>query len=154
MSKIVVAGRIGSVDELKTVATKDGNNSVLTFSVADSDVQKDSGEDPWYRVSIWGKRAEGLAPYIKKGVPVQIIGNLFIRDYTKKDGTAGYSKEIRGSRGSSIELTLMGSRTEGDAPASAPASAPAPAATPAPAADVDDGFMNIPDGVDEELPFN
>ena len=142
MSKITLAGRVGTKDELRTVSTANGERKCLSFSVADMKAPKDA--DPWYRVTIWDAFAEKMSPYINKGVSVMIEGNLNVRTFTKKDGTTGISKEVQ-----RVEITLMGSRSE-SAVTSAPSATPAPAPAPA----EDDGFMNIPDGIDEELPFN
>ena len=53
-----------------------------------------------------------------------------------------------------VKQVLEEMKQGGAATASKPAAAPAPAAKPAPSAAVGDGFMNIPDGIDEELPFD
>ena len=145
MAKITLAGRVGNVEDLKLVNTANGERKVLSFSAADMKARE--GEDPWYRVSIWDTFAEKMAPYIKKGVTLLVEGSLNVRTYEGKNGTS-VSKEINRP-----EITLMSSRTENSASETKPAPATSTQAS-VPADNVDDGFMNIPDGVDEELPFN
>jgi single-strand DNA-binding protein len=52
------------------------------------------------------------------------------------------------------EQEFAESKAVSDANAGSYRQAPSPAPAPAPVSDAGDGFMNIPDGIDEELPFN
>jgi single-strand DNA-binding protein len=90
MNHIAVAGRIGKDPEQRTL--NDGT-AVLSFSVAD-----DQGKDKpaiWWRASLFGKRAESLAPYLTKGSQVTIVGNVTEREYVDKDGQQRKSMEVR-----------------------------------------------------------
>ena len=82
---------------------------------------------------------------------VAISGNIQTGSYTNKDGVKIYTTEVYVE-----EQEFAESRSEhssGSAPAQSQ-NAPTQTATPAqPAVDAN-GFMNIPDGIDEELPFN
>ena len=81
MQKIVVTGGLGRDAELKQ--TKSGED-VLTFPIGASQGYGDSKTTNWYRCSIWGKRAQTLAPYIMKGTRVFICGELSIGEYEGK----------------------------------------------------------------------
>ena len=67
----------------------------------------------WWRVSLWGKRGEALAPYLLKGVSVTVSGEFSLGDYEGKP-----QLNIRAS-----EIALQGARQGGsEARAAAPQS--------------------------------
>ena len=75
----------------------------------------------WLSASLWGARAEKLAPMLKKGGKINVVGELSQREYTAKDGSKANSLELRIS-----EIEFAGPRAEAtEAPAQ-----PAPAAAP------------------------
>ena len=82
---------------------------------------------------------------------VSISGRIQTGSYTNKDGQKGYTTDVVVE-----EQEFAESKATSDANAGSFSHAggfqQAPA--PTPAADAGDGFMNIPDGIDEELPFN
>ena len=85
--------------------------------------------------------------YYRQGLKVVVSGRIQTGSYTNRDGVKVYTTEVVVD-----EQEFAESKAASDANAGHFQSAPAPA--PAPAADAGDGFMNIPDGIDEELPFN
>jgi single-strand DNA-binding protein len=127
MNNITVAGTLGRDAEIKHMANGD---AIASFSVADS-----QGRDKptiWWNCSLFGKRAESLAPYLLKGGSVTVSGNVSEREWTDKDGQKRKSMDIRVG-----DVALQGGK-----PAAAPA-APRPAAKQAPA-DFDDSGDSIP----------
>jgi single-strand DNA-binding protein len=81
MQIINISGRAGSDAQIRD--TKNGD-SILNVNVA---VDQRNGAEKttnWYRCSIWGKRAQTLAPYIMKGTRVFICGELSISEYEGK----------------------------------------------------------------------
>ena len=78
---------------------------------------------------------------------IVVSGRIQTGSYTNRDGQKVYSTEVVVE-----EQEFAESKGASDANASAGYRAPAP--SPAPSMDAGDGFMNIPDGIDEELPFN
>lgn len=87
------AGNIG-----KDAVTREvGDSNVVSFSIA---VQKFKKDDPplWVRCSFWGERAMKVAPYLNKGTPVYVTGEVDIRPYE-----GGASLELRVS-----DLQLLG----------------------------------------------
>lgn len=136
MNVISVAGQLGKDAEIRYLPNGD---PVAQFSVADS-----QGKDKatiWWRCSLFGKRAESLAPYLTKGQAVTVSGSVTEREYTDKDGTQKKAQEIRVS-----DVALQGGKRDA-APAPAPRQAPAPkAAAPAKAAS---GFEDM----DDDIPF-
>ena len=103
----------------------------------------------------FGKQGEFVEKYLKKGTKMLITGRIQTGSYTNKDGVKVYTTEVvvedqefaesknNASNGGNFDY----SANSAPAPASAPSNDPTPAAA-------GDGFMNIPDGIEEELPFN
>ena len=135
MNVISIAGQLGKDAEVRYLTNGD---PVASFSVADS-----QGKDKptiWWRCSLFGKRAESLAPYLLKGQAVTVSGNVTEREY-QKDGETKRATEIRVQ-----DVALQGGKREhSDAPRSAPAPAkPAPKAS---------GGVTGFEDMDDDIPF-
>jgi single-strand DNA-binding protein len=77
----------------------------LNFSVADS-----QGKDKptiWWNCQLFGKRAESLDPYLKKGQAVSVVGVISEREWTDKEGQARKTLNVRVS-----EVALQGRREQ------------------------------------------
>lgn len=76
-----------------------GGDSVATLSLVWNYGRKqDDGRYPsqWINAALWGKRADALAPYLKKGSQhCFVLDDVHIRSYEKRDGGAGVSLEAR-----------------------------------------------------------
>jgi single-strand DNA-binding protein len=97
---ITVAGKIGA-DAI--IRQTQGGDSVCSFSVA---VDQRDGRDKstnWWRVSLWGKRGDALAPYLLKGASVTVTGSFSVSEYEGKT-----QLNIRAS-----EIALQGGRSDG-----------------------------------------
>lgn len=100
MQNITIAGRVGADAKL---AKTQGGDSVANFNVA---VDYRDGREKatnWWRVSIWGKRADALAPYLLKGASVTVIGEFALGEYEGKPQLNVRANEIalQGSRNAS-----------------------------------------------------
>ena len=98
MQVITIAGRLARDAELRHTQ---GGDSVCSFSVA---VDQRDGKDRstnWFRVSIWGKRVESLAPYLLKGAAVTVSGSFSVSEYEGKTQLNVRANEIalQGGRG-------------------------------------------------------
>lgn len=131
MNSITVAGILGKDAEIRHMNNGD---PVASFSVADS-MGRDKGTI-WWRCSLFGKRAESLAPYLLKGAHVTISGTVSERSYTDKNGQERTAQEVRVQ-----DVALQGGKREGAAPAPA-------ARKPTPAGN---GFDDLDDG--DGIPF-
>lgn len=130
MNNITIAGQLGKDAEVRYLANGD---AVSNFSVADS-----QGKDKltiWWRCSLFGKRAESLAPYLMKGQAVTVSGTVTEREY-QKDGATLKAMEIRVN-----DVALQGGKRD-----AAQAPAPQRQAAPQPARG---GF----DDLDDSIPF-
>lgn len=79
MQNISVVGNVAN-PEKKTVNGK----SVLNFSVAVNTKHKGEEKVTWYRVAVWEKQADSLAPYIHKGDKIAVSGELDVRVFDGK----------------------------------------------------------------------
>jgi single-strand DNA-binding protein len=133
MNSISIAGNIARDAEVRYLPNGD---AVAGFSVADN-MGKDKGAIFW-SCSLFGKRAESLAPYLTKGQAVTVTGTVSEREWTDKDGQKRKSMDVRVN-----DVALQGGKREGEAPRSKPAakSQAAPAGG--------DGFDDLAD----DIPF-
>ena len=90
----------------------------------------------------FGRQAEFLEKYVRQGTKIAVTGRIQTGSYTNRDGQKVYTTDVVLDDIEFAESKNAGNHDEYNAP-----TRPAPA-------DYNDGFMNIPDGIDEELPFN
>ena len=93
---------------------------------------------------VFGKSAEFTEKYFRQGMRITISGRIQTGSYTNKEGVKVYTTEVVVEEQEFAESKSANESNGGFQ------SAPAPAASAGPS----DGFMNIPDGIDEELPFS
>ena len=125
MQTITIAGRCGS--DAKLARTQSGD-AVANVTVAVDVRQGREKVTCWWRVSIWGKRAEALAPYLLKGASVTVIGEFSLGDFDGKP-----QLNVRAS-----EIALQGGRGEQRTPDGSQGSPPQQAAR---------------DDMDDSIPF-
>lgn len=113
MNNITIAGSLGRDAEVRYLP--DGT-AVTAFSVADS--QGKEKPTIWWRCSLFGKRAESLAPYLVKGQAVTVSGSVTEREY-QKDGATIKTMEIRVA-----DVALQGGKRDAQ-PTAARAATPA-----------------------------
>ncbi len=92
----------------------------------------------------FGKTAEFIEKYFTQGMKMGAVGRIQTGSYTNKDGQKVYTTDVVVE-----EVEFVESKAISDANRSANSNN-----NSQPSSDVGDGFMNIPDGIDEELPFN
>ena len=94
----------------------------------------------------FGRNGEFAEKYLRKGTKIAATGRIQTGSYTNKDGMKVYTTEVIVEEQEFAESRAESEANRGMYQQSAP--------SPAPSAPAGDGFMNIPDGIDEELPFN
>ena len=99
----------------------------------------------------FGKNGEFAEKYLHKGIKIAVCGRIQTGSYTNKEGQKVYTTDVVVEDQEFAESKAVSDANAGSFRAAAPSPAPAPAT---PVSDAGDGFMNIPDGIDEELPFN
>lgn len=96
-NSVKLIGHIGADPEVKRL---DGGKIVANFSLATSDNYKNArGEKvtntQWHRIVAWGKTAEIVEKYAKKGTEIAVHGKLEYRNYEDKEGVIRYITEIK-----------------------------------------------------------
>ena len=126
------------------------------FSRGNSDNDGPTADFP--QCVVFGKGAEFAEKYLHKGTKVAVTGRIQTGSYTNKDGVKVYTTEVvieeqefAESKSSSDGSRTSSENTGTDGRESGSTSDRQQA--PAKSDDPMDGFMNIPDGIDEELPF-
>jgi single-strand DNA-binding protein len=97
VNKVILVGNLGADPEVRYLPSGD---AVANIRLATTDRYKDkqSGEfkemTEWHRISFFGRLAEIVSEYLKKGSSVYIEGRIRTRKYQAQDGTERYSTEI------------------------------------------------------------
>lgn len=149
MNKVVLVGRLTRDPEIR-YSQGENSTAVGRYTLAvDRRFKRDNEQTAdFIPCVVFGRTAEFAERYFRQGMRVSISGRIQTGSYTNRDGVKVYTTEVVVE-----EQEFAESRAEGEANRSTfRQSAPAPVQMPS--ADVGDGFMNIPDGIDEELPFN
>lgn len=145
MNKVILMGRLTRDPEVRYASGE--NLAIARYTLAvDRRFHKD-GEATADFIScvVFGRAAEFAEKYFRQGLKITISGRIQTGNYTKREGQKVYTTEIV------VEEQEFAESKSGDNGA---AYYP-PKQTPPPApADGADGFMNIPDGIEEELPFS
>ncbi|WP_342120285.1 single-stranded DNA-binding protein [Pseudoduganella sp. OTU4001] len=164
VNKVIIVGNLGRDPEIRYMPSGD---AIANIAVATSYRSKDrnTGEQKelteWHRISFFGRLAEIVGQYLKKGSSVYVEGRLQTRKYTDKDGIEKYATDIiaenmqmLGGRGDSAGMgggmgggDDMGYDAPPARPAPRPQAAPAPAPRPAPRP-----APNFSD-MDDDIPF-
>ena len=146
MNKVILMGRLTRDPEVRYSA---GDNSlaIARYTLAVDRRFKRDGEATADFISCvaFGRAAEFAEKYFRQGIKIAISGRIQTGSYTNRDGVKVYTTEVVVE-----EQEFAESKNASSANTQSYQAAPAPA----PSADAGDGFMNIPDGIDEELPFN
>jgi single-strand DNA-binding protein len=112
VNKVILIGNVGKDPETLYSA---GGTAIASVSVATSESWKDkqTGEKQerteWHRVKFFGKLAEIVDEYVKKGSQVYIGGSLRTDKYTDKQGVERYSTDIIAS-----EMQMLGWRRDAE----------------------------------------
>ena len=84
MNVIILHGRLGRDPELRQSKT---GTDIVTFSVATNDGWGENKRTNWHRCKAFGKRAETIERYLKKGDSVMVRGSVDYREWTDDQGT-------------------------------------------------------------------
>lgn len=147
MNKTILMGRLTRDPEVR-YSQNDSSMAIAKFSLAVDRRYKKQGDEvtaDFFNCTAFGKQAEFVEKYLKKGTKVVVIGRIQNDNYTNKEGQKVYSvqiivEEIEFAE-SKAAATGQGEQEDNNMP-------------PAMGEPGADGFMNIPDGIGNELPFN
>ena len=156
MNKVVLVGRLTRDPEVR-YSQGDSATAVARYTLAvDRRFKRDNEPTADFIPCVAFDRAGEFAEkYFHQGMKVVVTGRIQTGSYVNKDGQKVYTTDVvvEDQEFAESKASSMANGSNGGYSDYQP-SAPAPAAKPAPSAAVGDGFMNIPDGIDEELPFD
>jgi single-strand DNA-binding protein len=150
MNKVILMGRLTRDPEVR-YSQGDQATAVARYTLAvDRRFRRDGEQQTadFIPCVAFGRAGEFAEKYFRKGMKVLVTGRIQTGSYTNKDGQKVYTTEViieeqefAESKGASDSNSgFSGGFSGGD--------------RPSPSSAAGDGFMNIPDGIDEELPFN
>ncbi len=138
MNKVILIGRLTRDVEMRY--TQNSSTAIANYTLAVNRPYKQNGEQEadFLRCTAFGKMAELAEKYLAKGMRVAVEGRIQTGSYTNRDGQKVYTTDIMVERQEFLEK--RGSDSQSDAGTAGDYQA--------------DGYINIPDGIDEDLPFN
>lgn len=151
MNKVVLMGRLTRDPEVR-YSTGENATAVGNYTLAvDRRFKRDNEPSAdFIRCVCFGKAAEFAEKYLRQGTKICITGRIQTGSYTNREGQKVYTTDVVIEEQEFAENKAASSGSGAGASQQAPQPAPQSAYGP-----VDDnGFMHIPDGIDEELPFN
>lgn len=97
LNKVFIMGRLGQDPELRYTQTQKAfcNLNVATSEFYVDQTGQRQEKTDWHRVNVWGKQAENVARYLKKGRSVLVEGSLHTRQWEDAQGQKRYSTEVR-----------------------------------------------------------
>ena len=139
MNKVILMGRLTRDPEVR-YSQGEGQMAIARFTLAVDRRFKKQGDAvtaDFFNCTAFGKQAEFVEKYLKQGTKMVVIGRIQNDNYTNKDGQKVYSVQIIVE-----EMEFAESKASAGQREQEDNNMPG------------DGFMNIPDGIDNQLPFN
>ncbi len=146
MNKVILMGRLTRDPEVR-YSQGENASAVARYTLAVDRRFRRDGEATadFINCVAFGRAAEFAERYLRQGTKIAVTGRIQTGSYTNKDGVKVYTTDVIVE-----EQEFAESKNASSAPSESFQASPAPS----PSANIGDGFMNIPDGIDEELPFN
>lgn len=163
VNKVILVGHLGKDPEIRYLPS---GEAVAGVTLATSEVWKDKQgqkqeRTEWHNISFFGRSAEVVGQYLKKGSQIYVEGSIRTEKWTDKEGKDRYTTKIVANT-----MQMLGSKSGGSAhqgnqsqddgqqfeqrPAPAPrAAAPAAQSRPAPTPAAKNNF----DDFDDDIPF-
>lgn len=147
MNKVILMGRLTRDAEVR-YSQGESSSAIARFTLAVDRRFRRNNEDQtadFVSCVAFSKTAEFLERFGRKGTKFVLEGHIQTGSYTNKDGQRVYTTDVVAEN---VEFAESKNAAGGNADFGGAPSAPSPSGA------AGDGFMNIPDGIDEELPFN
>ena len=145
MNKVILMGRLTRDPEVR-YSQGDVSTAVARYTLAVDRRFRREGEATadFINCVAFGRQAEFAERYLRQGTKIAITGRIQTGSYTNRDGQKVYTTDVVVEQVEFAESKSSNDNNGGYVPAD----------RPSPSGAAGDGFMNIPDGIDEELPFN
>ena len=144
MNKVILMGRLTRDPEVR-YSQGDNSSAIARYSLAvDRKFKKDGEQNAdFINCVAFGKSGEFAEKYFRQGTKVLVEGRIQTGSYTNKEGVKVFTTDIV------VDNQEFAESKNGNG-----SSNNSNSTTPTPSQPSQDGFMNIPDGIDEQLPFN
>ena len=139
MNKVILIGRLTADPDMR-FSQGENETGIARYSLAVTRRFK-KDETDFINCVAFGKSAEFAEKYLYKGMKIAVIGRIKTGSYTNREGKKVYTTDVIVEEQEFVEK-------KGDTKETVKAPEPAQASS------VGDGFMDIPDNIDEELPWN
>lgn len=149
MNKAILIGRLTRDPEVR-YSQGENSTAIARFTLAvDRRFKKpgDTQDADFIGCVSFGKQAEFVERYFKQGMKMVAVGRIQTGSYTNKDGVKVYTTDV-------VAEEIEFAESKGAGTDSGSQGGYHKEFKPEPSSAMGDGFMNIPDGIDEELPFN
>lgn len=146
MNKVILMGRLTRDPEVR-YSQGEQATAIARYTLAvDRRFRRDNDQQTadFINCVAFGRSGEFAEKYFHKGLKVVVTGRIQTGSYTNQEGQKVYTTDVVVEE---QEFAESKAASEGQGGYQ-------PAGRPEPSAAAPDGFMNIPDGIDEELPFN
>lgn len=143
MNKVILMGRLTRDPEVRYSQGGENSLAIARYTLAVDRRFKRNSDDQtadFIGCVAFGRNAEFAEKYFRQGLKVVVTGRIQTGSYTNKDGQKVYTTDVVVEEQEFAESKATSQQNQQKP------SGPAP--------DNSDGFMNIPDGIDEELPFS
>ena len=142
MNKVILMGRLTRDPEIR-YSKGEKPTAIARYTLAIDRIFKQDGQPSadFINCLALGRNGEFAEKYLHKGIKVVAIGSWQTGSYTNKDGNKVYTNEclIESCEFAESKSTAGNGNSNAEQPSNFAGN---------------DGFMNIPDGIEEELPFN
>ena len=152
MNKVILMGRLTRDPEIR-YSQGEQSTAVARYTLAvDRRFNRNNGGDNQQTADFigcvaFGRSAEFAEKYLRKGIKIAITGRIQTGSYTNQSGQRVYTTDVVVEAQEFAESKNASSGNNANSGGFIPVDRPSPSTA-------GDGFMNIPDGIDEELPFN
>lgn len=146
MNKVILMGRLTRDPEIR-YSQGEQSTAVARYTLAvDRRFKRDGDQQTadFIGCVAFGRQGEFAEKYLRKGIKIAVTGRIQTGSYTNRDGQKVYTTDVVVEDQEFAESKAASDSSGGFTPAD----------RPSPSVAAGDGFMNIPDGIDEELPFN
>lgn len=139
MNKVIITGRLTKEPEVRYSQTENGNMAIARYTLASDRKFKKDGEQNADFISCiaFGKSGEFAEKYLHKGTKIAVVGRIQTGSYTNKDGNKVYTTDVVVEEQEFCESKNVNANQK--------------SADDRPTAGND--WMNIPDNIENELPF-
>ncbi len=140
MNKVILMGRLTRDPEVRYTTQGEQSMAIARYTLAVDRRHKQEGQASadFITCVAFGRQGEFAEKYLHQGTKVVVEGRIQTGSYTNKDGQKVYTTDVVVENSEFAESKASQKDTQRNAPSAADK----------------DGFMQIPDGVDENLPFN